>query len=481
MTPTLRRAAPFAVWIALAVLPAPTGLDPRAWAYAGVFSAALVALALDAFSPIAVGLTAICVAAARGAIDADPNRSLAWAVSGFGDPAAWSVFGAMTIALGYRRTGLATRLAHRLLRLARRSDGLLLRYAIVALDLVLTPLLPSPLARSGGTIFPVLSTIAPAGASTQRRRIGAGAMWTAFASSAITSALAPGYAVTAAALYIARRSAGIDISTASYFVGYAPIALILLALLPLAAGRIRASPGPAGFGADDEDDSAPLPARWTRAETAMTAIAVLAIALWAVGSWPRAALGAAGALLLHPATVSLSAVAAMLLLRVIATEEFVGDAGAWRAFLIVATLSTLADGVSRVGITRWLAQVATRALTGSPPIHPVLALLALVAVFYWIRYLFAGRTLHVAMILPLLLAAASGVPNLPLPALALLCAYSFSLGGVLTPYASEAGALYYASGLIGRADFWRLGLKFGLVYFVVLVGVGAPWLLLRGP
>jgi anion transporter len=481
MSPTLRRAAPFAVWIALAVVAAPTGLDARAWAYAGIFAAVLVALALDAFAPIAVGLTAICFAAARGAIDVDPNRSLAWAVSGFGDPAAWSVFGAMVIALGYRRSGLSARLAHQLLRLARRSDGLLLRYAIVALDLVLTPLLPSPLARSGGTIFPVLATLAPAGASAQRRRIGAGAMWTAFASSAITSALTPGFAVTAAALYIARKSAGIDISIASYLTGYAPIALVLLALVPFAAGRVRASAGPADYGAADDDEYPPPQARWARAEIAMAAIAVLAIGLWAVGSWPRAALGVFGPLLLHPATVSLSAVAAMLLVRIISAEDAVADTGAWRAFLIVATLSTLADGLSRVGITRWLAQLATRALTGAPPIDPIFVLLALVAVFYFIRYLFAGRTLHVAMILPLLLAAASGVPHLPLSALALLCAYSFGLASVLTPYASEAGALYYASGLIGRADFWRLGLKFGLLYFAVLVGVGAPWLLLRGP
>jgi citrate:succinate antiporter/L-tartrate/succinate antiporter len=35
---------------------------------------------------------------------------------------------------------------------------------------------------------------------------------------------------------------------------------------------------------------------------------------------------------------------------------------------------------------------------------------------------------------------------------------------------------YFGSGYIGRAQFWRLGLCFGLVYFVGLVVVVYPWL-----
>ena len=37
--------------------------------------------------------------------------------------------------------------------------------------------------------------------------------------------------------------------------------------------------------------------------------------------------------------------------------------------------------------------------------------------------------------------------------------------------------MYFGSGYIGRAQFWKLGLWFGLVYFAGLVLVVYPWLI----
>ena len=68
-----------------------------------------------------------------------------------------------------------------------------------------------------------------------------------------------------------------------------------------------------------------------------------------------------------------------------------------------------------------------------------------------------------------------GVPALPF---SLLLCYSLGLMGVITPYATGPAPVYYASGFISRADFWRLGLVFGLLSLGLLLAIGMPYLTL---
>ena len=36
--------------------------------------------------------------------------------------------------------------------------------------------------------------------------------------------------------------------------------------------------------------------------------------------------------------------------------------------------------------------------------------------------------------------------------------------------------MYYGSGYIGRGEFWKLGLVFGVLYFAGLLVIVLPWL-----
>jgi di/tricarboxylate transporter len=40
--------------------------------------------------------------------------------------------------------------------------------------------------------------------------------------------------------------------------------------------------------------------------------------------------------------------------------------------------------------------------------------------------------------------------------------------------------MYYGSGFIGKRDFWKFGLIFGLIFFIGLLVVVLPWLRLIG-
>ena len=75
-----------------------------------------------------------------------------------------------------------------------------------------------------------------------------------------------------------------------------------------------------------------------------------------------------------------------------------------------------------------------------------------------------------------MLATGVAVPGLPVKPFALLLVYSLGLMGVLSPYATGPAPVYFGSGYVSRRDFWMLGLVFGVIYLVVLLGVGIPYL-----
>jgi len=105
--------------------------------------------------------------------------------------------------------------------------------------------------------------------------------------------------------------------------------------------------------------------------------------------------------------------------------------------------------------------------------------LLLVSLFFWIHYFFSSLTSHTAAVLPIVLAVGAGMPGVPQLPVALLCVYSLGLMGVISPYATGPAPIYFGSGYVARGDFWKLGLIFGVLLFVALLGIGTPWLLWR--
>jgi L-tartrate/succinate antiporter len=168
----------------------------------------------------------------------------------------------------------------------------------------------------------------------------------------------------------------------------------------------------------------------------------------------------------------------MLGTRIVEWDDVLGQRGAWNVLVWFATLVALADGLSRVGFVTWLARGFAATLAGVPPLA---AMALLVAFFFLVHYAFASLTAHTAAVLPVVLATGMAVPGLPVDVFALLLVYSLGLMGVLSPYATGPAPVYYASGYVSRRAFWTLGLVFGAIYLVALLGVGLPYLLAVRP
>jgi L-tartrate/succinate antiporter len=339
-------------------------------------------------------------------------------------------------------------------------------------DVVLAPFTPSNTARSGGTIFPVIRNIPGLYGSEPgptSRRLGGPLLWTALATTCVTSSLfLTGLAPNLLALEIVRKTAKVDISWSAWLVGFLPVGVLLLVVLPLLVAWLYAP---------EVKQSVEVPiwagkelqgmGKITRNEVVMGLLAASALACWIFAGK-----------IVDPTAVAFAAIALMVVLGVVGWDDILANKSAWNVLVWFATLVALADGLNRVGFVSWFAKKAAAPLASLPPLWVMVCLTVL---FFVIHYMFASITAHVTAVLPVVLAGAATVPGLDIRMFALLLCYTLGISGIITPYATGPSPVYFGSGFVPRKDFWRLGAIFGFVYLAVLLLVGVPWLLWMKP
>lgn len=462
----LKAVIPLLIGILIALIPHPHGLTPRAWYFFALFSAVVAGLVLEPIPAAATGFVGVSLAATLMLVQPTPVKSIDWALGGFANSTVWLIFAAFMLALGYEKTGLGKRLGLLLVKaMGKRTIGL--GYAIVITDLILAPFMPSNTARSGGTIFPIIQHLPGLYGSKPgetARKIGSYIMWTALAATCITSsmfltALAPNLL----ALELIKKTVNVEISWTTWFVGFMPVGIILIAVLPLLAFKIY----------PPEIKSSLEAPRWAKEELnkmgrigpkeiIMGGLALLALILWIFAQR-----------IIHPTTVALLVISLMIVLGIVGWNDIISYKSAWNVLAWFATLVALADGLAKVGFTAWLGKCAATMLTG---VSVTLIMVFMVAMFFAAHYLFASTTAHTTAMLPVFLAAGAAVPGMNIRMLALLLAYSLGLMGIITPYATGPSPVYFGSGYIGRKDFWLLGLIFGLIFLVVFLAIDTPFL-----
>lgn len=457
---------PVAVCLVLVALPAPAGLTAQAWRYFALFAGVVLGLILEPVPVPIIAVIGVTVGAALNLVGKTPGDSVKWALSGFSNTVVWLIFAAYMFGLGYEKTGLGRRVALSLVKVLGRTT-LGLGYAVALSDIVLGPFMPSNTARSGGTIYPIVKNIPEVFGSRpgeSQRKIGSYIMWTALATTAVTSSLfLTANAPNLLGLELVRKATQIGVTWREWFLGFLPVGALLLAAIPLLVyvlypPEIRRS--------DDAQQWARAElarlGRISRRELTMAGLAVIALVLW---------IFAGGRV--DATTVALGVVALMTLTGVITWDDLIGYRQAWSMLVWFGTLVSLADGLKLVGFLDWFA-THTAGLVHELPATWVI--ICFVAIYYVVHYAFASLTAHATALLPVFLAAALTVKGLPMKQLSLMLCYTSGLSAALTPYASGPSAIFYGSGYLPTRDFWRLGLVFGAIFLVVFLAIGVPYL-----
>lgn len=465
----LRAAPPILVGGLIALAPVPEGLKPQAWYYFALFASVIVGVATEPIPPGAIGLAGVVIAAMSGLVFKNPTQAVNWALSGFGQPTIWLIFGAYVLSVGYEKTGLGKRIA---LLLIRRfgSSTLGLGYAITLTDLAIAPFTPSNTARSAGTIYPVIRNIPGLYGSEPgptARRIGGYLMYVALCATCVTSSMFPtALAPNILAVLLIADTVGVTIPWIDWVTGFLPVGIVLLVGVPAVLHRIY-PPRIAGVRTAPSwaSDELRQLGRMRKMEWLMLSGTLLVISLWIGGSRYTDA-----------TTAALLGVVLLVVRGVVSWDDILANRRAWDTVMWIATLVTMASGLVHVEFVPWLAATIKPMVTS---LRLPVAVVFLVSVFFFAHYLFATISGHATALLPLFLVVAVNVPGLSAKGWALALAYTFGMMGILTPYATGPSPVYYGCGYISRAEFWVLGLVMGAVFLGTYLLIGVPWLLWR--
>jgi L-tartrate/succinate antiporter len=290
-------------------------------------------------------------------------------------------------------------------------------------------------------------------------------MWVGIAAVCVTSSMfLTGLAPNLLAVELVQKTAKIELTWTDWFIYFAPVGILLLALLPLLVYWIY--PPEVKEGTEVQSWAAKELEKmgaFTQREIMLAILVVLALVLWIFRGDE-----------VNATTAALIIISLMLLTNVVTWSDIIKNSAAWNTLVWFATLVALADGLTRVGFVKWFAQSVAGHLSG---VAPSVAVAALLLINFFGHYLFASVTAHVTAMIPVLLAVASTIPGVNMHTVALGMCLQLGLMGILTPYASGPSPVYYGSGYLPAADYWRLGAIFGVIFFVVFLAIGVPWML----
>ena len=469
---------PILVPLILFLLPIPSGLQPYAWYYFAIFVGVIVGLILEPLPGGAVGLIGVTIITLFAKyVYFSPSelaqtgfnpveQAITWGLSGFSNTTVWLIFGAFMFALGYEKTGLGKRLALLLVKKMGKKT-LTLGYAILSADLILAPFTPSVTARSGGTIYPIIRNLPPLYGSLPNdissRKIGSYLMWVAIASTCVTSSLfLTALAPNLLAMELVKNLVHVQISWWTWFISFVPVGIILLILIPLVTYWLY--PPQIKIGEEVPkwaSTQLKMMGRMSLQEIMLGILVIIALIMWIFFEKDISA-----------TTAALGVICLMLITRIVSWNDIIQNSSAWNTLVWFATLVALANGLNHVGFIAWLADSVAHHMQG---FSPTLAILLFLTLFFFLHYLFASVTAHTVAVLPVMLAIGSTIPHVSVSQLSILLCLTLGIMGIITPYAIGPGPIYYGSGYLPSRDYWRLGLVFGLIYFITFILIGVPW------
>ena len=274
-----------------------------------------------------------------------------------------------------------------------------------------------------------------------------------------------GLAPNLLAIELVSKTAKVSLTWSQWFLAFLPVGVVLLMLIPIVTYWIYPPDVKAGgeVPAWAETELKNM-GSFTRRESLLAALVIVALALWIFG-----------ANVINATTVALVVIALMLVLGVVTWDDIIKNAPAWNTLAWFATLVALADGLNKVGFVKWFADSVGAQMTG---FSPFAAMILLVLVFYFTHYLFASVTAHVTALLPVMLAVGATIPGIDMAQYSLLLCLTLGIMGILTPFATGPSPVYYGSGYLPSKDYWKLGAIFGLLFIGVMLVISLPWLAL---
>jgi DASS family divalent anion:Na+ symporter len=450
------------LWLAAPLRP--SDLSLLGWQMLAIFVSTIIGCITQPL-PIAgvaiIGLTC-CVLLGVTPIDT--------AIAGFGDSTVWMIAMAYFLSCGFVKTGLGRRVALVFVKcFGKRTLGL--AYALIGVDLVTSPATPSNTARAGGIVFPIIESLAKAyGSDPQQgtqRKIGAFLMMTAFHGNIATSglfmtAMAPNLVAVALAAALHVHITWTGWLLAALLPGLISLICVPAIIYKLYPPEIKDTPNAQSWAHQELTKMGPM----RLPEKFMALIFGLALVLWILASL----IG------LYATLVAFIAVSLLLITGVLSVSDLLHETGAWNTLVWFSILIFMAGQLNHLGFIPWLSAAIGQALHG---VNWMWVMAALMLVYFYTHYLFAGATAHVSAMYAAFLGVAISAGAPPMLA-ALLLGFDGAIFSSTTHYANGPASIMFGPGYVTQATWWRLNFILGGFYLLVWGVGGTLWMHVLG-
>lgn len=440
-------------------IPVPEGLTHKAWHLLVIFITTITALIL---APLPMGAVALLSIAACVLTN---TLTLAEGLSGYSDAIIWLVVFAFFLSNGFIKTRLGARIAYHIILLIGKST-LGVSYALVLVDLILAPFIPSVSARGGGIIFPIAQSLCKSysdkdhpGVST---RNGGFLMKVCFQSNVITSAMFITAMVANPVAVKLASDAGIIISwtkwaTAAIVPGIISLIIMPLVIYYLHPPAIKYSPSAPKIAKEKLQELGAVSFN----EIIMFITFSIIIFLWICGSkWG-----------LSTTIVALLGLCILLVFRVINFEDNIADHGAWHTFVWFGALVMISGFLAKFGLTSWVRDwVSDSLLVFSPTTNVIILSL----IYFYLHYFFASATTHIAVLFPTFLTLLID-SNMPPVLASLILSFLSIVSSGLTHFGLVSAPIFFGAGYISTKTWWYLGFVLSVLYILIWAVTGSIW------
>ena len=441
------------------LIPVPAGVKPLAWKLLAVFVATIVGCIIQPIPLGAISMVSLCLV---GFLNLATINEL---LAGFSNSTIWLIVSAFLLSRGFSKTGLGRRISYLLISYFG-DRAIKLGFAIMLSEYVFSPATPSTTARGGAIVYPIARSLASAFNSEPgptAKKIGAYLMQVGFQSNCVSGGLfLTAMIANPVMVLFAQQAFGVNISwmdwaIAAFLPGTLAMIAIPVVLYYILPPEQKKTPEAPVLARKELDNMGPM----SLDEKIMCAVFIGSILLWATASQTK----------LDATLIALGSGAVLMVTNVLTWKDILGETGAWDAMIWVGVLSTIAGLLNKHGLIAWFSKTTAASLVGIPWMWTLVALLL---IYLYSHYLFASITGHVVAMYPAFIAVA-GAAGAPPMLVALSMGFFSNFFACLTHYGNGVGPIYFGTGYMSQATWWRTGLAMSVVYLVCYFGVGLPY------
>ncbi len=437
----------------------PDGLTEQAYHLLIIFLGTIFAVILKPLPTGAISLIAVTLCISTQTL------TLNECLSGFSKGVTWLIVMAFFMALGFKSTGLGTRIAYYFVsKLGRSSLGL--AYGFVVTELLLAPFIPSNTARGAGVMFPVVSSLSLQQGSDPKKgtqkKMGAYLIQVCFQVNLITSAMFLTGLVGNPLIVSMASTSGVEITWGGWAIAAIVPGVLNLIVMPLVLYKIfpptiKSSPSAQKTAQEKLASLGKLSFK----EIMMILTFGVVMVLWVFGS----TLGIA------PTTAAMVGLSMLLATGALKWKDCINEKGAWETLMWFAPLLMMATFLTKFGMMTWFSGHVQSVVA---PFSWPTTMAIVVLIYFYIQYIFASVTARItalyAVFLGVLIAAGA-----PPAASAMMLAVTSALSGTLTHFGTGTAPVYFGAGYVTVKEWWRNSFIMSIVNLSVWTVVGGLW------